>query len=183
MGRLLISCLVVFIVSSSSLAWAQAPDEVRLLLLAHDGPPSLTAFSQATVDPVCLLQAIALDEAELTLVRRRAVLMLGRYDDPSVEPFLVSLLETTPVGSIRRASASALSRRLASNAPERLVDILEPMLRMPDPIDREIAVWLIGRLDHPRAIEVLAERRIIERHRAVVDALRHVLTMLANERK
>lgn len=179
----LAGCLVVLIISSTNLAWAQAPEEVRLLLLAHDGAPSLAAFSQATDDPISLLQAVALDESELTLVRRRAMLMLGRYDATSVEPFLLSMLQTAPVGSLRRAAASALSRRLASSAPERLVEVLEPMLRAPDPIDRELAVWLIGRLDHPRATEVLNEHRIIERHRAVVDALRQVLTQTPHRRK
>jgi HEAT repeat protein len=147
--------------------------EVRFLLRAHHQAPSPEALARATADPVGALMEVALDATESTLVRRRAALMLAGYPEARSERFLVELVDS-PNGELRRAGALALINMLSERSPERLIEHLSALLESADPFDREAAVWLLARLDLPAARERLARQRIVERHRAVVDALRRV---------
>lgn len=155
-------------------AGAEVPDALHLLLGA-ERPPSAAALARAVDDPVSALLAIAGDEAEPMGLRRRAVIALGHLDDPRLEPALAALVESAPEGELRRAAATALHRLLGPSAPERLVPRLAAMLRHRDPADREVAVILLARVPSAEAARALADHRVVERHRAVVDALRRVL--------
>jgi hypothetical protein len=97
------------------------------------------------------------------------------FTDPRIEPALAQLAERSPDGELRRAAATAAYRLLAASAPDRLVAVLAAMLRHRDPADREVAVWLLSRVHTAEAVQTLTDHRVIERNRAVVDALRHVL--------
>ncbi len=99
--------------------------------------------------------------------------MLSRFSDARVRPFLIQLL-SAPEGSLRRAAALGLNRLLGSSSPGTLVPLLATLLESSDPDDREIAVWLLARINTPAAWEHLSRQRITERHRGVVDALRQV---------
>ena len=149
-------------------------DRVRFLL-ATDQPPSPAALARAVEDPVAALSSVALDAAERMLLRRRAIIALGHLDDRRIEPMLADLASTAPEGELRRAAAVAMSRLLGASAPERLVRRLASMLRHQDPADREVAVSLLARVHTAEAAEALADHRVVERHRAVVDALRRAL--------
>jgi HEAT repeat protein len=166
--------VVALVVGWAAVARAEAPDGLHLLLGAEQ-PPSPAALARVADDPVSALLAIAQDDGEPTLLRRRAVIALGHLDDRRLEPALADLVETSPEGALRRAAATALHRLLAQSAPERLVPRLAAMLRHPDPSDREVAVWLLARVPTADAAQALADHRVIERNRAVVDALRRVL--------
>lgn len=145
---------------------------LRLLLRAHHQAPSAEALSRLVDDPVAALMDVALDEEELMLVRSRAVTLLGSYAEPRVTTFLEGLVVRTTESPLRRAGARSLVRLLGEREPNRVVSVVSRLFESHDPIDREAAVWLLARLDTPAARARLGRQRIIERHRAVVDALR-----------
>ena len=149
-------------------------DGLHLALRAHHTAPPAAALEQLATDLVAALRGVIGDEHEPMLVRRRAVLVLAELPDPRAEVELTDLISGSPHGALRRASARALTRRLADRDPGRLVALLSDLLRSRDPDDRETAVWLLARVDAPAARERLARQRVVERHRAVVDALRRV---------
>jgi HEAT repeat protein len=155
-------------------ARAETPDALHLLLGAEQ-PPTPGALARAAADPVTALLSIARDDAEPMGLRRRAVIALGHLADPRIEPALAELVESAPEGELRRAAATALHRLLGAAEPERLLPRLAAMLRHRDPADREVAVWLLARVHTAEADQILVDHRVIERNRAVVDALRRVL--------
>ncbi len=149
-------------------------EALRLLLRAHHAAPSPGALSNLVENPAEALIEVVLDEGEPLLVRRRAVHLLSSYPGERVTSFLEGLLVRSPEGDLRRASARSLTRLLATSEPERLVLLLSSLLESADPMDREAAVWLVARLDTPAARRRLSRMRLVERNRAVVDALRRV---------
>ena len=152
-------------------AESSTPEALRVLLLRHHEPPSAEAVRSVAPDPVAALSDIAEDRAESTLVRRRAATMLGRFEGERSEAALVGLLRYADQGAVRRAAARALGR-LMSSRPQLLVPLLGELLDSPEPDDREAAVRLLAVLDTPAARARLSRQRVVERHRAVVDALR-----------
>lgn len=170
--KILTGIALLLTLTAAEAARAEPVDAVRWLLRANDRPPTLEALRRAAPNPLAALETIAADNAELMLLRRRAVLMLGTFPAAQVEPTLVGLLEGSPHSELRRAAARALTRQLAERDPDRLATLLIALLASDDPADREVAVGLLAPLPSAAARAALRRQRTIERHRAVVQALR-----------
>lgn len=152
-------------------AEASGRDGLRLLLLAHHDAPSLEALAACTQDPTGTLVEVASDLSEPALVRRRAATVLGTIGGPRAEAALASLVATSDEGAVRRAAGRALARAMADR-PDALLLALEPLLRSPAPDDREVGVLIVAGIRTEAARARLARMRVVERSRAVVDALR-----------
>lgn len=167
----IVTGIAIFTVSQDALAQSE---ELRMALRAFHDEPSHQRLESLSNDPTADLIAIARDSEELLLVRSRALLLLAHFPSQDVEIVLVEALGASS-SALRRAAALALHRMMATTAPARLADHLAVLLSSSDHADREVAVRLLGELPPRHARHHLEARRIVERHRAVVEALRIAL--------
>jgi HEAT repeat protein len=154
---------------------ASTADRVQALLLAYEHVPTAGEVQALGAEGRDLLIARALDPAEKTLLRARAVWALAFFPDDTTRRALESLLEQRdlPEAVLRRA-IGALAGAFGEAALPRVARHLDD----PRPDVREAAARAVGGIGGDEALRALRARAEIERSdvvkRTIVEEIRRI---------